>query len=136
MYSKVQCSAAPITIVPPHFCDTCWSQTLIDTKFYIPRQGTAGLHSQSPHNFARKFMRVNITKLAVFTHQSLHYTYYLSRHLHRYDCTNTLIYKHMTLRNILICDFSLGSLKSPAAEAGDFVKLMLLYPRQALRLIL
>ena len=101
--------------------------------FNIPQQGRAGLHSQSPHNFAWKFMRLNITKHAVFPPQSLQYTYYLSRHLHRYDCTNTQTYRRTNLRNILICDFSL---ESPAAEARDFVKLMLLYQRQVLRLIL
>ena len=39
----------------------------------------------------------------------------------------TLIYAHTTLRTFATCDISLGSLTVPASEAGDFVKLILLY---------
>ena len=42
-------------------------------------------------------------------------------HLYCPDCQNTLIYAHTTSRPIPTCDVSLGSLKLPAQEAGDFV---------------
>ena len=48
-------------------------------------------------------------------------------HLQIYDCRNTLIYAHTTTRTVPTCDISLVSLKLPLPEAGDFVKLRLLY---------
>jgi len=42
-------------------------------------------------------------------------------HLNRPDCRNTLIYAHTNSRTIPTCEVSLGSLKLPAPEAGDFV---------------
>jgi hypothetical protein len=47
--------------------------------------------------------------------------------VHRSDYTNTLIYSHATSRTVPSFDFSLGSLKLPAPEAGDFVELILLH---------
>jgi hypothetical protein len=44
-----------------------------------------------------------------------------------YDCRNTLIYEHKTALIVPNFDISLVSLKLPLHEAGDFVKLRLLY---------
>ena len=38
-----------------------------------------------------------------------------------------MIYAHTTSRTVRTCYISLGSLKLPAPEAGDFVELILLY---------
>ena len=48
-------------------------------------------------------------------------------HLQLYDCRNAMIYEHTTSRNVLTCDSSLSSLKLPLPDAGDFVKLRVLY---------
>ena len=42
-----------------------------------------------------------------------------SWHLHRSDCTTTLIYAHTTSRTVLTCDVRLGSLTVSMPEAGD-----------------
>jgi len=45
-------------------------------------------------------------------------------HLHRSDCSITLIYAHTTSRTLPTCDINLGSLTLPAPKAGDFVELL------------
>jgi len=47
-------------------------------------------------------------------------------HLHRFGCRNTLIYAHTTSPTLSTCDISLGLLKLPACDSGDFVELILL----------
>jgi len=47
-----------------------------------------------------------------------------SCHLHRSDCTTTLICAHTTSRIVLPCDVRLGSLTVAMPEAGDFVELL------------
>jgi len=44
-----------------------------------------------------------------------------------YECRNTLIYAHTISRTVLYCNISVVALKLPLPEAGDFVKLRLLY---------
>ena len=48
-------------------------------------------------------------------------------HLQRSECRNTLTYVHTSSRILQDCDISLGLLTLPVPEAGDFVKLILLY---------
>ena len=57
--------------------------------------------------------------LSTFAHQHWH--------LHPSDCRITLNYAHKNLRAVPNCDMSIGSLKLPAPEAGNFVELILIY---------
>jgi hypothetical protein len=69
----------------------------------------------------------NLTSLLPHSRDCRRYVSDQYWHLHRSDCRNILIYAHTTLRTVLTCDISLGSLTLPASEAGDFVELILLY---------
>ena len=94
--------------------------------------------TESPQ-FCMNIVIAILTKPAALLLQELNCSYYLSRLI---LATPPLwLHKHADLRaydfaELLICDTSLWSLKTTSPEPGNFVKLMLLYPRQALRIML
>jgi hypothetical protein len=69
----------------------------------------------------------NLTTLLPQSHERNCYIADQYWHLHRPDCTNTLIYAHTNSRNLSTSDTSLDSLLLPAPEAGDILELILLY---------
>lgn len=93
----------------------------------------------------QSYSRIISTKSPVILHNNLEREYhkrygpptsvhdcswYVSRwiwYLHRSDSRNTLVYTHTTSRTLTTCHIGLGSVTLPAQEAGDFVKLILLY---------
>jgi hypothetical protein len=85
------------------------------TKFPSFARQPSALVSQS----LRPSYLTHVTAAATFTDRYWH--------VHPSDCRNTLIYAHSTSRTLPTCDARLGSLTLPAPEAGDFVKLILLY---------
>jgi hypothetical protein len=94
-----------------------------------PFQNVAELLPQSCHHIAcHSSARVLQTLRSLYlSHVIAAATYaeYLWQ-FHRSDCRNTLIYAYATSPNLPTCDISLGSLKLPAPENGEFVELILL----------
>jgi hypothetical protein len=94
------------------------------------------LHPRSPRQFAWKpsgrisqtLQSSYLSHLIAATTQANEYW-----HLNRSDCRNTLIYAHTASRTLPTCDISLGSLKLPAPESGNFLELILLYSSQTRR---
>ena len=93
----------------------------ISIQHKLPHQAACALYNaitstKSP-SFCMTTFSVSLSHMTAATTQADEYW-----HLHCSDCRNTLIYAHMTLRTLLTCDISLGSLMLPMPEAGNFVE--------------
>jgi hypothetical protein len=99
----------------PSFCMTTFSASFTNLEILLPQS-----HDCS-HDASRRIPALTAPWLQ--KHSDLRHT----RHLQLHDCRNTLIYAHTTSRTVPTCDISLSSLKLPLHEAGDFVKLRVLY---------
>jgi hypothetical protein len=113
---------------------TVWAEHWI--LFNVKPGGIAGLHPQSPTSFCMTTFSASLINLTTLLPQSRDISIYASRQKLK-PRTPMIAQTRRSTRTRLhapppTSDISLGSLTLPAPEAGDFVKLILQYIKQAL----